>query len=52
MIYRGSRDGFIANAFHAKCDNQGASLIIIKLETGDGRQRVLGAFTDIPWASP
>ncbi len=32
MIYRGSKDGFKAEDFHGKCDNKGATLIIIKSE--------------------
>ena len=30
MIYSGTKNGFKAKDFHSRCDNQGATLIIIK----------------------
>jgi hypothetical protein len=35
LIYRASRDGFEAKDFHGKCDNQGATLIIVKAKSGN-----------------
>ncbi len=32
MIYRGTKNGFKAKYFHGFCDNQGATLTIIKSE--------------------
>jgi hypothetical protein len=35
LLYRGSRDGFSANAFHAKCDGHSQTLTIVKsIESG------------------
>ena len=52
MIYRGTRNGFKAKNFHGKCDNIGATLIIIKSEEKNGgMQRIFGAYTDIQWTS-
>ena len=34
LLYRGSKDGFTASAFHAKVDGQGPTLIMIKSEFG------------------
>ena len=52
MIYRGTRDGFKAKDFHGKCDNKGATLIIVKSEESRSRiQRIFGAYTDIQWTS-
>ncbi len=52
MIYRGSWDGFKAKDFHGKCDNKGATLIIVKSEERGSRiQRIFGAYTDIQWTS-
>ena len=31
LLYSGSRDGFSANDFHARCDGQGPTLIIVKV---------------------
>ena len=30
LLYRASRDGFKADNFHSKCDNQGQTLSLIK----------------------
>jgi hypothetical protein len=47
LIYRGSRDGFKSSDFHKYCDDKGATLIIIKSETGE----IFGGYTDISWTS-
>ena len=45
LIFRGTDDGFEAEAFHKKCDNQGETLTIIK----SGMGKIFGGYTDIPW---
>jgi len=45
LILRGTDDGFEAEAFHNKCDNQGETLTIIK----SGMGKIFGGYTDIPW---
>ena len=45
MLFRGTKHGFRAETFHQLCDDQGATLSIIKPDVG----RVFGLFTDIPW---
>ncbi len=47
MIYRGSDHGFKAVDFHNKCDDKGATLIIIKSE----HQKIFGGFTNVQWKS-
>eukprot|EP00928_Gymnodinium_smaydae_P025392 TRINITY_DN2022_c4_g1_i1.p1 TRINITY_DN2022_c4_g1~~TRINITY_DN2022_c4_g1_i1.p1 ORF type:complete len:483 (-),score=73.21 TRINITY_DN2022_c4_g1_i1:418-1866(-) len=47
LLFRGSRDGFTASAFHSKCDNQGATVIVAL--GGDGY--IFGGFSDVPWTS-
>ena len=47
LIFRGSKDGFTAAAFHLKCDNKGPTFIIIKSESG----KIFGGYTDIAWTS-
>ena len=48
LLFQGSRDGFTAESFHKKCDNQGSTIILVYVkETG----RLFGGFTDIPWKS-
>ncbi len=45
LLYRGSRDGINAGAFHSKCDNKGSTITIMKCGSG----WVFGGFSDIPW---
>ena len=47
LLYRGSRDGFKAEAFHCRCDDKGCTLTII--ETVDGK--VIGGYSNAPWSS-
>ena len=52
MIFRGTQNGFKARDFHRNCDNQGATLILIKSEAcGEKMEKIFGAYTDIPWKS-
>ena len=47
-LYRGSRDGMTARAFHAACDGKGATLTLIRADV-DGAQYVFGGYTSTPW---
>jgi TLD len=47
LLYRGSRDGFSASAFHSKCDNKGATLVLLKTTTN----HIFGGFAQKPWTS-
>ena len=53
LIYQGSRDGFCAAAFHAKCTEKNPSTItLVKVDHG-GRDRgssVVGGFSSVSWA--
>ena len=40
LLYRGTRDGFINEAFHSKCDDKGPTVFVVKLENN----RRLGGF--------
>ena len=44
LLFRASRDGFAAETFHSKCDNQGSTITIVK--SGD---YIFGGFTDMSW---
>jgi len=48
LLYRGSRDGFLASAFHSKCDNKGATLTVVKAQ---GSNYVFGGYTAGNWTS-
>ncbi|EFC45726.1 predicted protein [Naegleria gruberi] len=47
LIFKASRDGFSAQAFHSKCDNKGSTVVIVKAKTG----AVFGGYTSISWTS-
>ena len=44
ILYRGTRDGFKAANFHDKCDNKGATLTIIKVNSN-----IFGGYTEMSW---
>eukprot|EP01080_Neovahlkampfia_damariscottae_P003563 gene3563-6298_t len=46
-IYQGTIDGFTALQFHAKCNNAGPTIIIIKTTTGE----IIGGYTEQSWGS-
>jgi len=46
LVYRGSRDGFTASAFHAKCDKIKPSVTIIQSNSDN---KIFGGFTDQDW---
>ncbi|EFC50838.1 predicted protein [Naegleria gruberi] len=47
LLFRASEDGFSSEIFHEKCDNQGATLTIIKSEFG----KIFGGFSSQNWKS-
>ena len=47
LLFRASRDGFAAAAFHSKCDNKGPTVTIVK-----SANNIFGDFTEVSWSSP
>jgi len=47
LLWRGSRDGFDATAFHRLCDGKANTITVIKNTNGF----IFGGFTSIPWHS-
>jgi len=47
LLFRGSEDGFLSSAFHAKCDGRANTICVIESNFGN----VFGGFTVLPWAS-
>jgi hypothetical protein len=45
LLWRGTRDGFGASAFHARCDGHGNTLTLIQ----DTNENVFGGFTPVAW---
>ena len=46
LLYRASRDGFAANCFHSRCDNNGPTVTIVK-----SGEYIFGGFTERSWTS-
>ena len=47
LLFRASRDGFAASAFHSKCDNKGPTITVVK----SGGRNIFGGFTENNWTS-
>ena len=47
LLFRASRDGFAASAFHSKCDNKGPTVTVVK-----SGANIFGGFTEKRWTSP
>ncbi|EXX68282.1 hypothetical protein RirG_106560 [Rhizophagus irregularis DAOM 197198w] len=48
LLYRASRDGNTAAAFHTKCDNKGATIVILKIPNSE---HILGGYNPLQWGS-
>ena len=46
LLFRASRDGFAASAFHSKCDNKGPTVTVVK-----SGANIFGGFTEKGWTS-
>ena len=44
LLFRASRDGFAASAFHSKCDNKGPTVTVVK-----SGANIFGGFNEKPW---
>ncbi|CAF3291194.1 unnamed protein product [Rotaria socialis] len=47
LIYKATRDGFDASAFHSRCNNKGPTMTIIQ----SNNNCLFGGYTTIPWSS-
>jgi hypothetical protein len=48
LIYRASRDGNTAEAFHEKCDNKGATIVVVKIKDSE---QIIGGYNPFNWDS-
>jgi hypothetical protein len=48
LLYQGSRDGFNVPAFHQKCNDKGAAVVIMKDDQGN----IFGGYTSVGWTTP
>lgn len=47
LIYRATKDGFTAVNFHAKCNDKGATLTIVKSKSN----QIFGGYNPVSWTS-
>jgi len=45
LLYKGTRDGFKAASFHAKCDNKGPTLTVVE----SNNSKIFGGFSEVDW---
>ncbi|GES81040.1 BTB/POZ domain-containing protein [Rhizophagus clarus] len=48
LLYRASRDGNKAATFHAKCDNKGATIVVVKIKNSE---QIVGGYNPLFWDS-
>ncbi|GBC21661.2 hypothetical protein GLOIN_2v1835332 [Rhizophagus irregularis DAOM 181602=DAOM 197198] len=48
LLYRASRDGDTAEAFHAKCDCKGATIVVAKITNSE---QIVGGYNPLEWDS-
>ncbi|RIA83792.1 hypothetical protein C1645_742809 [Glomus cerebriforme] len=46
LLYRASRDGNTPASFHAKCDNKGATIVIVKISNSE---QIVGGYNPLFW---
>jgi len=46
LIYKGTKDGFQSAKFHEKCDDKGATIVLIKSKTNG---EVFGGSVSVGW---
>ncbi len=47
LLFRASRDGFAATAFHSECDGKGPTVTVV--QSGNN---IFGGFTEVSWTAP
>src|SRR5205085_9720125 len=48
LLYKVSRDGNTVKAFHEKCDNKGATVVIAKIQNSE---KIIGGYNPLFWDS-
>ncbi|GBC02009.1 hypothetical protein RclHR1_04410002 [Rhizophagus clarus] len=48
LLYRASRDGNTATAFHVKCDNEGPTIVVVKIRNSE---QIVGGYNPLFWDS-
>src|SRR5581483_8389386 len=48
LLYRASRDGNTAAAFHQKCNNKGATVVVAKVKNSE---KIIGGYNPLFWDS-
>ncbi len=48
LLYRASKDGMTSAKFHEKCDNKGATIVIVKIQNSE---QIVGGYNPLVWDS-
>src|SRR5947207_15650879 len=48
LLYRASKDGNTNTAFHSKCDNKGATIVVVKIPNSE---QIVGGHNPLNWDS-
>ena len=48
ILFRASKDGFSASTFHSKCNDKGATIVLIKAKSNEN---VFGGYQSKSWQS-
>jgi hypothetical protein len=48
LLYRASEDGYTPKAFHTKCDNKGATIVVAKIANSE---QIVGGYNPLQWES-
>jgi hypothetical protein len=48
LLFRASKDGNTAETFHAKCDNKGATLVVVRINNSE---QIVGGYNPLCWDS-
>jgi len=48
LLYRAGKDGMTVASFHEKCDNKGATIVIVKIQNSE---QIVGGYNSLVWDS-
>ena len=51
LLYRASRDGWTANAFHARCDSSSSTITLVRVQAqgSETTDSIVGGFSSVSW---
>lgn len=52
LLYRASKDGFSAAAFHSKCDGHSPTFTVVLVSSKSGEKKIMGVANTPEWNIP